>query len=58
MGTGDMIATMMAWLNTPKSGGGTGFIYSNREMLVGKLDQFLCLLNIGYKDYLDYFQNL
>lgn len=56
MGTGDMIATMMAWLNTPKSGGGTGFIYSNREMLVGKLDQFLCLLNSGYKDLLiDYF---
>ena len=36
MSTGDMIATMMAWLNTPKNGGETGFIYPNREMLVGK----------------------
>ena len=39
MGTGDIIATMMAWLNTPKKGGGTGFIYSNREMLLGKMKE-------------------
>ena len=37
VGTGDVIATMMAWLNTPKKGGGTGFTYSNREMLIGKI---------------------
>ena len=39
MGTGDIIATMMAWLNTPKKGGGTGFIYPNREMLLGKIKE-------------------
>ena len=33
-GTGDMFGTLLGWLNKPKAGGQTGFIYPNREMLM------------------------
>ena len=32
--TGDMMATIMGWLDDVKAGGGTGFIYPNREMVL------------------------
>ncbi len=31
--TGDMIATIMAWLNEPEAGGGTAFMFPNRLIL-------------------------
>ena len=32
--SGDMIATMMAWLDNVPAGGATGYDFPNKEMLV------------------------